>query len=338
MRHKLLGRSGLRVSEIALGTLNFGETKDWGVAPDEAKAILAAFVERGGTLIDTAPNYAGGQAEQIVGDFARSQRDHVLLSTKYTASTDTHILAGGNSARTMIRSVEASLKRLQTDYIDLFWLHFWDGTTPLEEILRAFDMLVSSGKVRYVGLSDVPAWLVSRAVTLADMRGLARPVAVQVEYSLAARDAEREFLPMADALELGIVGWGAMAAGALCGGADPKRRPQEKVPSHIRAAVEKAKAFVDEAGIPLQALALRWLLRRSEMANVVPLIGSRSVAQLDAALQAADGELPASVSDALSRATAPRLGFPYDLIGSPYLQRFAKGTGTSLLPPVRPRA
>ncbi|TNF17617.1 MAG: aldo/keto reductase [Rhodobacteraceae bacterium] len=332
MRYKLLGHSGLRVSELALGTMNFGDDKPWAVADADTQDILASFADHGGTMIDTAPNYAGGRAESLVGEYTQKARDRFVLSTKYTASTEGHVMAGGNSARTMIRSVEDSLTRLKTDYIDLFWLHFWDGTTPMDEIMRAFDTLVASGKVRYVGLSDVPAWLVSRAVTLTEMRGWARPVAVQVEYSLAAREAEREFLPMARALDLGVVGWGALAAGALSGGADPRRRPKDKIPGHVQKAVEAAQAVADDAGLSLRDVALRWLLRGEEAANVVPLIGARTAAQLGETLAAADGALERDVTDALSKATAPRLGFPHDLIASSYLRRFAFGKDNELLP------
>lgn len=337
MKYRLLGPSGLRVSEIALGTLNFGESKDWGVDVEGARAILGAFADRGGTLIDTAPNYAAGRAEEIVGDFIADRRDRFVVATKYTASGDPHVLAGGNSARTMIRSVEDSLRRLGTDHIDLFWLHFWDGTTPLAEILKGFEHLISAGKIRYAGFSDVPAWLVSRADILADLRGWARPVAVQVEYSLAARDAEREYLPMAQALDLGVVGWGPLAAGALCGGCDPRRRPKEKAPISVLEAAEKAAGIAAEAGLsPLEA-ALRWVLRPDRLAPVIPLIGARTQEQLTRTLDAAEGALDPKVAATLSKATAPSLGFPHDLISSSYLRRFALGKDTEIHP-FRPRA
>jgi aryl-alcohol dehydrogenase-like predicted oxidoreductase len=332
MKYQLLGHSGLRVSDIALGTLNFGETKDWGVDRDEALGILGTFADHGGTLIDTAPNYAGGASETIVGEFISDQRERFVVSTKYTASPDPHVLAGGNSARTMVNSVEVSLKRLRTDYIDMFWLHFWDGTTPMDEILKTFETLVSSGKVRYVGFSDVPAWLVSRAVTMSEMRGWARPVAVQVEYSLAARAAEREFLPMATALDLGIVGWGAMAAGALSGGTSPRRRSSDKIPVAIRNTVDTVTAIAEEAGLSLPEIALRWLTARNGGSGMIPLIGARTVDQLKETLAAADGDLDPEIVERLTRETAPELGFPHDLIASPYLRRFAFGKDTEIKP------
>lgn len=332
MKYRLLGHSGLRVSDIALGTLNFGETKDWGVDHDEAHHILSTFADHGGTLIDTAPNYAGGAAEAIVGEFIADQRERFVVSTKYTASSDPHVLAGGNSARTMMHSVDASLKRLGTDYIDLLWLHFWDGTTPMGEILRAFEHLISAGKVRYFGFSDVPAWLVSRAVTISDLRGWARPVAVQVEYSLAARDAEREFLPMAGALDLGVVGWGAMAAGALSGGSSPKRRPSDKVPEHIKKTAERLSSIAQDVGLSLPELALRWMTGPGADSGVIPLIGARTAVQLRETLAAAEGQLDQDVSERIARETAPTLGFPHDLIASPYLRRFAFGKGNEIRP------
>ncbi|WP_341861305.1 aldo/keto reductase [Gymnodinialimonas sp. 57CJ19] len=337
MKYRLLGHSGLRVSELALGSLNFGEAKAWGADREASLAVLSRFAEAGGILIDSAPNYGNGAAEEIIGEFIAPRRDEVVVSTKYTASGSPHVLAGGNSARTMVASVERSLKRLKTDHIDLFWLHFWDGTTPLEEILKGFDALITSGKIRYIGFSDVPAWLVSRALTMSEFRGWARPAAVQVEYSLAAREAEREFLPMAAALDLGVVGWGALAAGALSGGSNPQRRPTDKVPSHIRKTAEAVSQIADEAGLSLRELALRWLLRSGQSAPVVPLIGARNEAQLSESLRAADGPLDEALADRLTEATAPRLGFPHDLIKSPYLRRFALGKDNEIHP-FRPRA
>ncbi|MDD9908637.1 MAG: aldo/keto reductase [Ahrensia sp.] len=332
MKYRLLGYSGLRVSDIAFGTLNFGETKDWGVDRNEAHEILVTYADHGGTLIDTAPNYAGGAAETIVGEFIADQRERFVISTKYTASPDPHVLAGGNSARTMVNSVDASLTRLGTDYIDLLWLHFWDGTTPLDEILKAFEHLISAGKVRYFGFSDVPAWLVSRAVTLSELRGWARPIAVQVEYSLVARDAEREILPMAAALDLGVVGWGAMAAGALSGGSSPKRRPSEKIPDQIQKAVESLSLIAQDVGHSLPELALRWLMGRGLDSGVIPLIGARTASQLRETLAAGAGELDRDVLERIARETAPILGFPHDLIASPYLRRFAFGNDNEIRP------
>jgi diketogulonate reductase-like aldo/keto reductase len=218
MRHRLLGRSTLRVSELCLGPLTFGERKRWGASDEDAAAILATFADAGGTFIDTAPNYAGGAAEQIVGRFIAGRRDDFVVAAKFTASARPHALAGGNGRKAMVRSVKASLTRLGTDQLDLLRLHYWDGTAPLDEILRALDDLTHAGKI-------------SQAVTIAELRGWAPIVATQLEYNVAARTAERELPPMANALDLGLLCWGPLAAGALTNDADPQRLPATKIPA-----------------------------------------------------------------------------------------------------------
>ena len=205
MRYTLLGRSGLRVSEVALGTMTFGEAWGWGASEDESRRMFEAFVEAGGNFVDTACNYTDGQSESIVGALVEPARDRFVVATKYTLTArrdDPN--AGGNHRKNLVQTLEASLRRLRTDYVDLLWLHMWDGMTPVDEVVRALDDLVSSGKVLYVGISDTPAWVVSQAVTLAELRGWSPFVAVQAPYSLADRDVERELLPMARALGLDL--------------------------------------------------------------------------------------------------------------------------------------
>ena len=205
MRYTLLGRSGLRVSEVALGTMTFGEAWGWGASEDESRRMFEAFVEAGGNFVDTACNYTDGQSESIVGALVEPARDRFVVATKYTLTArrdDPN--AGGNHRKNLVQTLEASLRRLRTDYVDLLWLHMWDGMTPVDEVVRALDDLVSSGKVLYVGISDTPAWVVSQAVTLAELRGWSPFVAVQAPYSLADRDVERELLPMAQALGLDL--------------------------------------------------------------------------------------------------------------------------------------
>jgi aryl-alcohol dehydrogenase-like predicted oxidoreductase len=218
MRYTLLGRSGLRVSEVALGTMTFGEAWGWGASKDESHRIFDAYVEVGGNFVDTACNYTDGQSEEIVGELVASDRDHFVVATKYTlTSRPADPNAGGNHRKNLVHTLEASLRRLRTDYVDLLWLHMWDGLTPVEEVVRALDDLVSSGKVLYVGISDTPAWVVSRAVTLAEQRGWAPFVAVQAPYSLLDRDVERELLPMASSLGMTLTPWGTLEGGALTG-------------------------------------------------------------------------------------------------------------------------
>jgi aryl-alcohol dehydrogenase-like predicted oxidoreductase len=216
--YRLLGRSGLRVSPLALGTMTFGTDWGWGSDRDEAKRILDAYLDRGGNFIDTANKYTNGTSERLIGELVGDRRERLVLATKYTLTMrpgDPN--AGGNHRKNMVRSVEASLERLKTDYIDLLYLHAWDATTPVEEILRAMDDLVRAGKVLYVGISDTPAWQVSRMQAIADLRGWAPLVALQIEYSLIERTVERELIPMAQEMGLGVIPWSPLASGVLTG-------------------------------------------------------------------------------------------------------------------------
>jgi aryl-alcohol dehydrogenase-like predicted oxidoreductase len=205
MRYKLLGKSGLRVSELCLGTMTFGEDWGWGSTKDESRKIYDAFLEAGGNFIDTANVYTNGTSERLLGEFMHGQRERIVLATKYTgAAPGTDPNAAGNQRKSMVQALEASLKRLKTDYIDLYWLHIWDQITPIEEVMRAFDDLVRQGKILYAGVSDMPAWVVAKANTLADLRGWTPFVGLQIEYSLIERTPERELLPMAAELGLGV--------------------------------------------------------------------------------------------------------------------------------------
>src|SRR5262249_23584991 len=224
MRYKLLGRSGLRVSEMALGTMTFGEDWGWGASRDDSRRIYDAFREAGGNFVDTANVYTNGTSERLGGEFIRDHRGGGGAATKYSnASVDPKNTprdpnAGGNARKNMVQAIEASLKRLGTDYIDLYWMHIWDGgLTPVEEVMRGFDDLVHAGKVLYAGVSDAPAWWVAQANTLADLRGWTPFVGLQIEYSLAERTVERELVPMAKALGVTITAWGALAGGVLSG-------------------------------------------------------------------------------------------------------------------------
>lgn len=337
MRHKLLGRSGLRVSELCLGTLTFGEAKAWGADPTAAACILESFAAAGGTFIDTAPNYASGEAERIVGRFVAGRRHDFVIATKYTAQQSAHPLAGGNSRKSLIRSVEESLDRLGTDYLDILWLHYWDGTTPMDEVLRALDDLVRAGKLLYIGLSDTPAWLISRADLMAEMRGWTRVIATQLEYNVAARAVERELLPMAEALELGVVAWGPLAAGALLGQPESRRRRVDALPSLLTGAADQLADLAAQAGLQPIALALRWLMQRPVQTSIVPVLGARTSTQIGASIKAAAEALPDDMIEALDRLAPPELGFPHDLIASSYLRRLATGDPALLSPPTRQR-
>src|ERR1700740_113500 len=218
MRYRLLGKSGLRVSELCLGTMTFGEDWGWGSSKEESRKVYDAFLDAGGNFIDTANVYTSGTSESLRGELRQGHRDHTVLATKYTnAAPGTDPNAAGNHRKSMVQALEASLKRLKTDYIDLYWLHIWDQITPIEEVMRAFDDLVRQGKILYAGVSDMPAWVVARANTLADLRGWTRFVGLQIEYSLIERTPERELLPMAADLGVGVTAWSPLAGGVLTG-------------------------------------------------------------------------------------------------------------------------
>src|SRR3979490_2678034 len=218
MNYQLLGRSGLRVSELALGAMTFGTEWGWGTEKNEARKMLDLYIDNGGNFVDTANVYTNGSSEKMLGEFLGEKRQQIVLSTKYTVSTHSgDPNGGGNHRKSMVRSVETSHQSLKTDYIDLLYLHIWDGTTPVEEILRAMDDLVRAGKVLYVGISNTPAWQISRMQAIADLRGWCPLVALQIEYSLIERTTERELIPMANEMGLGVVPFSPLAGGLLSG-------------------------------------------------------------------------------------------------------------------------
>src|SRR6516164_4804884 len=216
MRYKLLGKSGLRVSELCLGTMTFGEDWGWGSSKDESQKIYEAFLEAGGNFVDTANVYTNGTSERLLGEVMEGHRERIVLATKYTNSAPGNDPnAAGNHRKSMMQAVEASLKRLKTDYIDLYLLHIWDQITPIEEVMRAFDDLMRQGKILYAGVSDMPAWIVARANTLAELRGWTSFVGLQIEYSLIERTPERDLLPMAAALGVDGTAGSPLAGGLL---------------------------------------------------------------------------------------------------------------------------
>src|ERR687887_2452388 len=228
MKYYLLGKSGLRVSEICLGAMTFGEEWGWGASKEECHKIFNSYVDAGGNFIDTANKYTEGTSEKYIREFIASDRDRFVLATKYTSNTrraDPN--AGGNHRKNMIQSLEASLKRLNTDYIDLYWVHAWDPLTPTEEMMRALDDMVRAGKILYIGVSDAPAWIVSQANTLASLKGWTEFTGLQIEYSLIERTSERELLPMASALDVGVTAWSPLGGGVLTGKYRRKRNKDQ---------------------------------------------------------------------------------------------------------------
>jgi aryl-alcohol dehydrogenase-like predicted oxidoreductase len=322
MRYRLLGKSGLRVSELCLGTMTFGEDWGWGSSRDESRRILDAFFEAGGNFIDTANVYTNGTSETLLGEFLRGRRDSAVLATKYTnAMPGTDPNAGGNQRKNMMRSVEASLKRLQTDYIDLYWLHIWDKITPLEEVMRAFDDLVRQGKILHAGVSDMAAWAVARANTLAELRGWSPFVGLQIEYSLVERTVERELLPMAEALGLGVTAWSPLGGGVLTGKyksgqAQDARYGNEMMRQHMPSAdrtapvVEAVQAVAREVGRSPAQVALAWLRQRP--VPVIPIVGARRLEQFRDNLACLDLRLSEAQVGRLDAASRVELGFPHD--------------------------
>jgi aryl-alcohol dehydrogenase-like predicted oxidoreductase len=336
MRYRLLGKSGLRVSEICLGTMTFGEDWGWGSSKDEAHKMYDAFREAGGNFIDTANLYTMGTSEKFVGEFIKPHRGEVVLTTKYTNTVpgkDPN--AGGNQRKNMMQAIEASLKRLNTDYVDLYWLHIWDQITPVDEVMRGFDDLVRAGKVLYAGVSDAPAWWISQANTLADLRGWTRFVALQIEYSLIERTVERELTPMAKALGLTITAWSPLAGGVLSGkyqsGTQAKdSRYSSDMMKAFQASGERTEKIIaavkqvsQQIGRSSAQVAIAWLLHRDQ--PIIPIIGTRKMAQLNDNLAALDVKLNSDQLGLLDQASAVSLGFPHEFYSLEMVRNFVYG-------------
>jgi aryl-alcohol dehydrogenase-like predicted oxidoreductase len=328
--YALLGRSGLRVSPLCLGTMTFGTEWGWGAPKESAHRLLERYLEAGGNFIDTADGYTGGSSESILGEWfaASGRRDEVVLATKFTFNGrpgDPN--AGGNGRKNVFRALEGSLRRLRTDYVDLYWLHAWDGLTPVEEVMSTLDALVRSGKVRYIGLSDVPAWYLARAQTIAEHRGLERVAALQLEYSLVERNIEREHVPAAIELGMGICPWSPLASGLLTG-----KYTKEGVaargtgrlaaiqgsgnPAFEKLFTERNWAIVDallsvahELDKKPAEVALAWITRRPGVSSTI--VGATQLEQLDANLRALELEIPPELGAKLDAASRPEAVHPY---------------------------
>ena len=327
MRYKLLGGSGLRVSEICLGAMTFGEEWGWGADKPECFKMMELFAKQGGNFIDTANKYTNGTSEKITGEFIASDREHFVLATKYSLSMraeDPNFC--GNHRKNLVQSLEASLKRLNTDFIDLYWLHAWDFMTPVEEVMRALDDLVSAGKVLYVGISDTPAWIVSQANTLAEERGWSKFIALQIEYSLIQRTPERDLMPMARALDLAVTPWAVLGGGLLTGKytGDPKK--DAKIDSKRNKAMDKrlskqnfkiAGTLNDIAGRigrkPSQ-VAINWV--RQQPGLIIPILGARTARQLKESLESLEFELDRKALDKLDWVSRVDMGFPHEFLSS----------------------
>jgi len=335
LRYRLLGKTGLRVSEICLGTMSFGDNWGFGADEPESHRVLDAYAEAGGNFLDTANKYHGGQTEEIVGRWLAGKRDRSVLATKYTLSMDpADPNASGNQRKNLVRSVEASLRRLGTDYIDLLWVHAWDDYTHYAETMRALDDLVRAGKILYVGVSDAPAWVVSAANVLAELRGLTPFVGLQIEYSLLQRAPERDLLPMAGHFELSVLAWGPLGAGVLTGkytragvqndslrkqGNEQRGRTSERSLNIART----ADAVADELGCTSTQVALAWV--RAQGYGFIPIVGARKVEQLVDSLGASEVRLSPEQLARLDEASRIELGFPHDFLATSYVRDLVRG-------------
>ena len=314
MNYKLLGRSGLKVSELCLGTMGLGKEWGWGADKETSLKILEAFANNGGNFINTANRYTEGTSEKIIGEFVNSNRDHYVLATKYSLHDNlSNVNASGNSRKNMMRSVEESLKRLNTDFIDLFYLHIWDNLTPMDEVLRGLDDLVRQGKVNYIGISDTPAWLISQGQTMAELMGWSRFVALQVEFSLLQRTPERDLIPMAKHYNMTVTPWAPLAGGALTGkylvgekgrlGAESKRLNEKAVKI-----TEEVVAIAKELNVQPSSVALKWTMQQGF--SCIPIVGATKPDQFLENLKCLDVVLTNEHLKRLNEVSKIDLGFP----------------------------
>jgi aryl-alcohol dehydrogenase-like predicted oxidoreductase len=345
-----LGRSGLRVSRLALGTMTFGTEWGWGTDKETARQLVDAYTDAGGNFFDTADLYTDGTSETWLGEFIaeRSLRDKAVIATKFTYNAELgNPNAGGNGRKNILRAVEGSLKRLGTDYIDLYILHTWDRMTPAEEVMRTLDDLVRSGKVRHIGLSDIPAWYASRAQTIAEWRGYEPISALQLEYSLVERNIEHEFADLSTQHGMGIMAWSPLGSGLLSG----KYRPNQDggtgngrleavkgagVPAFDKftprnwRVVNELEAVAKTMSRSMAQVALNWVVNRPGVATVV--LGATKLAQLHENIAALSFDIPDELKARLDAMSAPAADFPYSYFQNTQQARIAGGVATGFKP------
>ncbi|QBD75231.1 aldo/keto reductase [Ktedonosporobacter rubrisoli] len=328
MRYKLLGKSGLRVSELCLGAMTFGETWGWGASKEECRKIFETFVGAGGNFFDTANIYTGGESEEILGELIAAERERYVIATKYTCSRGSgDPNAGGNQRKNIVQSLEASLKRLGTEYIDLYMVHAWDFLTPVEEVMRALDDQVRAGKILYLGITDVPAWVVAQANTLVERYGWSPFVALSLQYNLIERTSERELLPMAEALGLGVTAWSPLAAGILSGkysgtastSAETGRlhainMTEAWLTERNQTIARAVQQMAGEIGCSPAQLALAWI--RAQSPSLIPIVSARKNSQLQDNLACLDITLSAEQLKRLDEVSRIELGFPLDFLAT----------------------
>ena len=335
MQCKLFGKSGLRVSELCLGTMTFGEEFGWGSSEATSRQVFETFCEAGGNFLDTANYYTKGTSEKMVGQFIAKKRDYFVLGTKYTLTTDPKDPnAGGNQRKSMVRALEASLKRLNTDYIDIYWMHAWDSFTPIEEVMRAFDDMIRSGKVLYIGISNMPAWIISKANTLATFHGWSPIVGLQLEYSLIERTIEREFFPMSQDLGLAITAWSPLAMGVLTGKylQDPAKEARFKInplwgqeflsERNLKIATKVVEIAEKLHRSPAQ-VALNWV--RQKPGVVIPIIGAKTAEQLKDNLKCLEFNLSPEEMQQLDEVSRIDLGFPQEFLQRENIRKIILG-------------
>ncbi|HEY4832272.1 MAG TPA: aldo/keto reductase [Waddliaceae bacterium] len=339
MRYKLLGRSGLKVSELCLGTMTFGTEFGWGSTKEESKKIFSHFVEKGGNFFDTANYYTRGTSESYLGEFIGKRREEFIIGTKYSLCTrPSDPNAGGNHRKNMVQSLDESLKRLKMEYIDLYWVHAWDGFTPVEEVMRALDDMIRMGKILYIGISDMPAWLIAKANTLAEFRGLTPFIAMQLNYNLLERSIEREYLPMAKELDLAITAWSPIAGGVLSGKYSKKngQGPYVEARYHINKTwgdrlmtprnfdiVELVIQIAKESGCSPTQVALNWVRQKGNM--IIPIVGAKTEIQLRDDLECLDFNLTDDQINRLNEISKIDIGFPYDFLNQENVRKLIHG-------------
>lgn len=345
-----LGNSGLRVSPLCLGAMTFGEDWGWGSSVKDSEAIMDAFIAQGGNFIDTANAYTKGHSEKIIGDHVgrhANKRDRLVVATKFFANLypgDPN--GGGASRKAIVAACEQSLRRLQTSYIDLYWMHCWEALTPIEETMRALDDLVESGKVRYIGFSDTPAWKCAEAQTLARFRGFAPLAALQIEYSLLERTVEGELLPMARELGMGVTPWSPLKGGVLTGKYTRAKHGQHEagrgawVTGSLGDAaydvIEAAAQIAKELDTSVSRVAIAWVQGRPGVASTI--IGARTMRQLEDNLGALDVKLSPAHLEKLESLTKPKLNFPAEFLGGAPVFSFGGTTVNGRSAPLWPAA
>lgn len=342
MKYQIFGqKSGLRVSTLALGTGNFGTVWPFGSTKEEAKLVFDRYAEAGGNFIDTADGYQAGQSESYLSDFIGSERDNFVLGSKFSMGTRA-MQTTGNSRKTMMRAVEESLRRLKTDRLDLYWVHLSDEFTPMEEIVRGLDDLVTSGKINYAGFSNFPAWRIASASILADLRRWAPVVGIQIEYNLIERTADRELLPMAEALGLGVTFWSPLAGGTLTGKyraklADPNSRRalaggllvKDEKGERETAIIDLLESIAKETETQIIDVALAWIRQKYDQSTLstVTVIGPRTVKQLEDNLASLELTLTLEQIGQLNEISKIDLGSPHEIIAASQENLMGRGTG-----------